>query len=174
MSSWSASSWERIKLTPFNLHTQALMVKIDFFGRYLGETQLSISHQFGIGMTSSKVLIRDVHYDYFEGYEPSADTVLYSDYKGIDELPWMNPKEKAFNGFNAMYELSLRYPIGNSLYLNGGFRWEFNYLLGAFKPRIKDQEGEDFWFSRNELLKRVEQKRAFSFFNIHFGVSYIF
>lgn len=172
------SDYLSIKHEGMRLLVQQLMPKIEW-KRGHSNRPGGLVHQFGIGVTVSKVLKGNYDYslNYYDQSLLETSWVHSNDAEeNFKEEQLYNYKNKPFIGGAVMYRIAYRGSISESLLWSVGLRSQMNVTKATFENYTNqfDEEDRDYWINRREMEVIVAINRLESFFQLDLGVSYHF
>ena len=150
-----------------SLNTISIMPKIEI-GSLNGILPMGLSHQLGIGYTSTKIVNKNY-------LLKEADVVLTNNH--IEEIGWkLLDFSKKHKGFSLMYQMNYRLPINKFLFLNYGFRYSINVtnVLSVFddiyEQNIPDSQLIDDYSTRSI----VHRARISNFVQFTIGLGFAY
>ena len=141
----------------FNFRTLTIMPKIEISGEG-GNAPGGLSHQIGIGFTSSSVVEKD--YAYTLGSTYTEDSLDFS--KDVVNYDYRH------KGISLMYALVMRVPINRRLLFNYGFRYNMNFKLGGASGK-----NPNTWQSDAEAEYAIGRTRGASVLSFQAGFTFV-
>lgn len=169
------SSTMEIRHENLDVRTFSIMPIVEIGGKE-GLLPIGISHQIGVGYTSSKPVEKDYlyapamsgpfsYYDELGNYH-SMDSKDFLDSLHTVQGGFADFKNKQ-KGVTLLYGLKVRTPISENVMLNYGVRYTLNF--GSKSGRDQYDFDKEAW-----TQDEIRRARFYSFISVNFGVSYAF
>ena len=147
---------DEIRHQAINISTFSIMPKFEFSTR-TNLLPIGLSHQVGIGYTSTRMLEDD--YIYYIGTQTN-DTITTNLDNGLLDY------SDRWTGFTVMYQINMRTPVSDFLMITCGLRYTANFVRNT--PGTSDLPGE------LDMSRLVKQKRNETFLQLHIGAAIAF
>lgn len=153
-----------------DISTITIMPKIGFNSR--GILPLGITHEFGIGYSITSIKERDYNYEFFYDYYFFGDPIETYTLTNETNGPLID-FDKTFKGFTLLYGISVKKNITKTLFLNYGFRYTFNWLVGSGNY-YGLSSNNDISYNQHQLYKNIRHQRVFNFVTGNIGLTFAF
>lgn len=134
-----------------DVRTMVFMPKLEF-ANLNGLLPMGLNHQFGIGLSTSRIVDKD--------YVMEVDT-------NFQETALANLEQNYF-GFKVMYALNMRTPLSKSLMLNYGFRYSFNWVS---TPQGFNSNQTEYSASISDIAQMIRKRRLNNIICFNLGLT---
>jgi len=154
--SFTYTEFEQIRHEAIKLNTFTIMPKFEFSSR-TNLLPIGLSHQLGVGYTSTRIVEKDYLYNVNLSTNDSIITPL-----GGQLLDYTD----RWSGVTVMYQINMRTPITDMIVISYGLRYNANFVRRyPFNPNLPGHLDMD-------LL--VKEKRNQTFLQLHIGAAVAF
>ncbi|MCR9172182.1 MAG: hypothetical protein NXI10_06805 [bacterium] len=155
-SSFDYTSFQEIRHEAVNMRSFSIMPKFEFSSK-TNLLPIGLSHQLGIGFTSTRLLEKDYLYDVTISSNDSLTTPLTGSLIDYTDQ-WL--------GFTVMYQINMRTPITDMIMITYGLRYNANFVRRY--PENPNPAGQ------LDIDNIVKEKRNETFFQLHVGAAVAF
>lgn len=154
--SFNYTEFMDIRHEAIDLNTFTIMPKFEFSSRS-NLLPIGLSHQLGVGYTSTRIVEKDYLYNVNFSTNDSLITPL-----GSSMLDYTD----RWNGVTVMYQINMRTPITDMIVISYGFRYNANFVRRY--PYNSNPPGQ------LDLDLLVKEKRNETFLQLHIGAAVAF
>lgn len=156
-----------IHVEQLKLRTLTIMPKLEF--TFLGDQlPIGINHQFGAGISISKLIENDYNYSLIQYYSDDNkpfDKSMLTPYNSVGR----------FYNLTALYAFNVRTPITKSLMINYGLKYTLNFALTGIKDELSIVDYNEIANPVSKLIKEeIRQKKSTSLLSFNIGLTYVF
>lgn len=138
--------------------TFSIMPKFEISARG-GNAPGGMSHQIGVGFTSSSVVEKDYKYSIYSEYKDSIDPKRdFVDY------------DRKYKGVTFLYAVHMRVPITKTLLFNYGLRTTLNLTPTG---NVSNAGSKDLFIAPLEAAEAIKRTRFRTVFNFELGFTYL-
>jgi len=142
-----------------DFRTLTIMPKLEISGEG-GNSPSGLSHQVGIGYTTSKVVDKAYLYKVDNAYN-------VTDSSSLDLSTSLLDRSQTYKGVSVMYAINMRTPLSRRLFINYGIRYTINVRSHDY-PAVKTAQ---YWLSPQEAAFELGRVRALSLISLQLGIS---
>jgi hypothetical protein len=150
----------------FKISTFTIMPKLEY--TFSGEQlPIGINHQFGVGVTTSKLIEKDYKIrtiEYFSSNGTAFNPATIAPYSSVGK----------FRNLTILYAFNVRTPITKSLMINYGLRYTLNTAITGFGAGILPNSGSYQGELVESIKEGIRQKRSTSVLNFTIGLTFLF